>query len=57
MCKTIDAIEASLPIEWLWLGHRVITGDGTTVTMPDTLANQKEYPHQSDVATKQADRE
>ncbi len=44
LCQTGEAIEEAAPDEWLWLGHRVIAGDGTTVTMPDTPANQKEYP-------------
>jgi hypothetical protein len=30
--------------EWLWNGRRVTLVDGTTASMPDTLANQKEYP-------------
>ncbi len=29
---------------WLWKGRRVRIADGTTVTMPDTPENQKEYP-------------
>jgi DDE family transposase len=29
---------------WLWKGRRVKVVDGTTVSMPDTPANQKEYP-------------
>lgn len=29
---------------WLWKGRRVRLADGTTVTMPDTPENQKEYP-------------
>ena len=29
---------------WLWKGRRVKIADGTTVSMPDTQANQKEYP-------------
>jgi hypothetical protein len=32
------------PAEWLWRGHRVKVVDGTTVSMPDTPANQREYP-------------
>jgi hypothetical protein len=32
---------------WLWNGKRVRLVDGTTVTMPDTEANQKAYPQQS----------
>jgi hypothetical protein len=31
---------------WLWHGHRVRVVDGTSVSMPDTLANQKAYPQQ-----------
>src|SRR5262245_63980934 len=29
---------------WLWQGRRVKVADGTTVSMPDTPANQKAYP-------------
>ncbi len=29
---------------WLWKGRRVILGDGSTHSMPDTAANQKAYP-------------
>jgi hypothetical protein len=32
---------------WLWKGRSVTLVDGTTASMPDSLANQKEYP-QSD---------
>ena len=35
------------PDQWRWLGHRVLDVDGSTITMPDTLANQAEYPQQS----------
>ncbi len=31
-------IEESAPEEWLWLGHRVITGDGTEATQGDLSA-------------------
>lgn len=31
--------------EWRWHGRRVQIADGTTVSMPDTPANQKQYPH------------
>lgn len=31
----------------LWCGHHVHVVDGTTVTMPDTPANQAAYPQQS----------
>jgi hypothetical protein len=40
------AIEDRAPDNWRWLGHRVITGDGTTITMADTSENQAEYPQQ-----------
>ena len=30
--------------DWLWKGRRVKIADGTTVIMPDTEANQAEYP-------------
>lgn len=32
---------------WCWQGRRVRLVDGTTVTMPDTPANQATYPQQS----------
>ena len=32
------------PEEWRWNGRTVKVVDGTTVSMPDTPANQKEYP-------------
>ena len=35
------------PESWLWKSRRVILGDGSTFTMADTVANQKEYPQQS----------
>jgi hypothetical protein len=38
------AIEQQVAEHWRWLGHRVITADGTTITMADTEANQAEYP-------------
>ena len=39
-------IEDQAPDHWLWLGHRVVTGDGSTITMADTAENQAEYPQQ-----------
>ena len=33
-----------VPPEWTWCGRRVKVVDGTTVSMPDTAANQREYP-------------
>jgi Transposase DDE domain len=32
------------PDGWLWQGRRVHIADGTTVSMPDTPANQEAYP-------------
>jgi len=32
--------------DWLWQGRRVCLVDGTTVTMPDTPANQARFPQQ-----------
>ncbi len=41
---TAQGVEERAPPEWLWHGRRVRLVDGTTVTMPDTEANQAEYP-------------
>jgi Transposase DDE domain/Insertion element 4 transposase N-terminal len=38
---------AEAPADWLWLGHPVKVIDGTGLSMPDTPANQKEYPQAS----------
>ncbi len=42
-----QAIEDKSPDHWRWLGHRVVTADGATVTMADTPENQKAYPQLS----------
>jgi DDE family transposase len=42
-----DRCEAALPDEWRWCGRRVLLGDGTTISLPDTKANQAEYPQHS----------
>lgn len=44
--RTGHTVEEQAPDNWRWLGHRVITADGTTVTMADTDENQAEYPQQ-----------
>ena len=44
--ETGRQVEQEAPAEWLWLGHRVLDVDGSTVTMPDTPANQAAYPQQ-----------
>ena len=36
--------EAEAPDSWLWKGRRVYLVDGTTVSMPDTTANQAAFP-------------
>ena len=35
------------PTAWRWQGRRVTVVDGTTVSMPDTPANQTAYPQQT----------
>ena len=45
--KTSSLVAAQLPEEWLWRGHRVRIVDGTTLSMPDTKANQSQWPQQS----------
>jgi hypothetical protein len=40
-------ITAQSPDKWRWYGRRVRLVDGTTVTLPDTQANQATYPQQS----------
>ena len=42
-----QAIEDKSPDRWLWLGHRVVTADGATVTMADTAENHEAYPQLS----------
>ena len=39
-----ERCEASVPAEWRWHGFRTLVIDGTTFSMPDTEANQAEYP-------------
>lgn len=41
-----DQIDTQSPEEWRWQGRRVRMVDGTTVTMPDTAANQAAFPQQ-----------
>jgi hypothetical protein len=37
-------LEREAPVEWRWHDRRVRVVDGSTITMPDTAANQAEYP-------------
>jgi hypothetical protein len=39
-----SAVQERTPIQWLWRNRRVHVIDGTTVTAPDTAANQEVYP-------------
>jgi len=39
-------IEDQSPETWLWHGRRVRMADGSTITMPDSEANQAAYPQQ-----------
>jgi hypothetical protein len=39
-------IEDESPETWLWHGRKVRVADGSTITMPDTPANQAAYPQQ-----------
>jgi putative transposase len=39
-----DGCEQQLPGQWLWKGRHVYLVDGSTVSMPDTPANQTDYP-------------
>lgn len=41
-----EATSAEVPEAWHWQGRRVLLVDGTTMTMPDTAANQMVYPQQ-----------
>ena len=41
-----EQLDSRLPNEWLWHGRRVRIIDGTTVTLPDTAANQASFPQQ-----------
>jgi putative transposase len=42
--EVADGCERQVDPEWLWHGRHVYLLDGTTVSMPDTPANQAEYP-------------
>ena len=41
---TGELIKGQIPTHWHWHGKRVYLIDGTTVTLPDTTANQVVYP-------------
>jgi len=43
----VTEAEAGIGTKDLWCGHRSFVVDGSTMTAPDTAANQKAYPQQS----------
>ena len=43
-CRTGRALDAQSRGQWNWKGRHVYMFDGTTVSMPDTPANQRAYP-------------
>lgn len=45
-CYLGKQIDQSVPKQWRWQGRSVRIVDGTTVTMPDTPANQAQFPQQ-----------
>lgn len=46
VCDTGKQLEEQGEESWLWHGRRVRVVDGSTITMPDTPANQAAYPQQ-----------
>jgi hypothetical protein len=42
--QVAQSLEEKVTIEYLWCGRKVKVIDGSTVSMPDTLENQKAYP-------------
>jgi putative transposase len=46
-CAAADRCERQVPASWLWHGRHVKLVDGSTCSMPDTPANQAEYPQPS----------
>jgi hypothetical protein len=42
--STGQRLHQQAPERWLWKGRAVKVADGTTLSMPDTAANQKVYP-------------
>lgn len=45
-CEVAGETEAAAEADWLWKGKHAKLIDGFTFTMPDTPANQAEYPQQ-----------
>ena len=47
MTNVAHGSEREIPDPWLWHGRHVKLVDGTTVSMPDTSANQEQFPQPS----------
>jgi len=45
---TGERLETRLPKSWRWRGRRLVLFDGTTVSMPDTLASQCAFPQSAE---------
>lgn len=45
--ESADRLGAEAPREWLFHGRRVVLADGSTLSMPDTPANQRAFPQHS----------
>jgi Transposase DDE domain len=43
-CTVGSEVEDQAPDAWRWHGRRVVLIDGSTLSMPDTPANQRAYP-------------
>jgi hypothetical protein len=43
-CQVGRNLDAKVDSQWLWKGRSVYLFDGSTVSMPDTPENRKEYP-------------
>jgi len=43
-CDVGRQLEDEAPHAWRWHGHRTVLVDGSTLSMPDTPANQEVYP-------------
>jgi putative transposase len=41
-----EQLESRVPPDWLWQGRHVKVGDGTTLSTPDTVENQRAWPQQ-----------
>jgi Transposase DDE domain len=42
--RTGRALETNVDKQWLWKSRRVYIYDGSSVSMPDTVENQRDYP-------------